>query len=523
MEARTKSSAVGPSRCVEYTVTPGMDSIRSHLKPLHCYSFDFAADQIICQFKGTELADALADDEATTFQVLRAKAVTMTFPEAVSPVDFSRFNVTIKHVQEVNWCVLMKTDVDMTYALEDVAKCGTLRLSVNVVDTMMAPLGHATTPAISPDVSPKRKAAEPPAGAAKSPTKVAKMTPSSKGALATKMPVFKEGNMWGGEVENKLMQHVATFHRVGIKVVPLKLVTGRAGYTNPASRKCNDALQALQSYDAVKVSKTGKDNMIAFTANGVVKMGKAAERVQTNEEAKRGIMAILQTTKTKQIFEILADGENHEIDLVGNMVGNTNTNSPAFAAARKELKDFGLLENGLIVPSKKVLRLLDTCFPEGRPPITGAVKVNKTASKGPPVKPDPKDVIDVESGSEGEVPKIKNGKTTLKDEEQVEESTLKDEEQVEESTVKDKVQVEESTLKDEEQVEESTVKDKVQADESDEDVDSDVAVKGGIQPESDEEERAGGEESEHAEKDKEEEKDSGEKENEEDEDSEYEF
>jgi hypothetical protein len=504
-----------------------MDSIRSHLKPLHCYSFDFAADQIICQFNGAALADALADDEATTFQVLRAKAVTMTFPEAVTPVDFSRYNVTIKHVQEVNWCVMMKTDVDMTYALEDVAKCGTLRLSVKVVDTMMAPLGHATTPAISPDVSPKRKAAEAPAGAAKSPAKIAKMTPSSKGALATKtpaakmtpsskgtlvtkMPVFKESNMWGGEVENKLMQHVAAFHRVGIEVVPLKLVTGRAGYTNPASRKCNDALQALQSSDAVKVSKTGKENMIAFTANGVVKMGKAAERVQTNEEAKRGIMAILQTTKTKQIFEILADGENHEMDLVGSMVGNTNTNSPAFAAAQKELKYCGLLEYGLIAPSTKVLRLLDTCFPEGRRPITGVVKVNKKASKGPPVKPDPKDVIDVESGSEGEVPKIKNGKTTLKDEVQAEESTVKDEAQAEESTVKDEVQVEESTLKD-----------KVQVDESDEDVDSDVAVKGGIQPESDEEERAGGEESEHAEKDKEEENDSGEKENEEDE--EYEF
>jgi hypothetical protein len=112
----------------------------------------------------------------------------------------------------------------------------------------------------------------------------------------------------------------------------------------------------------------------------------------------------------------------------------------------KELKDYGLMES-----PKKMLCLLDVCFPEGRPATTSVTKSKTTK------KPEPEDTVDVESDSEDDGPKNEAKNLTLKDEVQVEESDVV--------------------------------------------VATDDAVKGANQPESVKEEQAGDEESKPAEKD----------------------
>jgi hypothetical protein len=93
-----------------------------------------------------------------TMKDLRERAVILTFPEATLPIDWSQYDVIVKHGGEgVDWWVTLESEQALTLGLQDDATRGIVRLSVQVSTTVAVSCPSGTK--VTPPVSPKRQAA----------------------------------------------------------------------------------------------------------------------------------------------------------------------------------------------------------------------------------------------------------------------------------------------------------------------------------------------------------------------------
>jgi hypothetical protein len=160
--------------------------------------------------------------------------------------------------------------------------------------------------------------------------------------------------------KEKILAAVARLNSLGIQFPTRALVARYAGYSGvtPGFKK------ALSSLIKDKLIVYPDSTTVALTAAAMALPVARVPLPKTCKEARAHIKTFL-TPKSRQIFDILSDGETHSRIDVALLCGYTPDKLTGFKKALSPLVCLGIAE----YPSETEVRLTDKAFPFGRPDV----------------------------------------------------------------------------------------------------------------------------------------------------------
>ena len=163
----------------------------------------------------------------------------------------------------------------------------------------------------------------------------------------------------GGTAEDRVLGAIAHFVALGTDTPERKEVMKVADMTNEASFKTTCGTLKRKGFADYPDGST-----IKLTEAGINKVGRAALEPKSNEEVQTMLMETLKNKKTREMFAILTDGQNHFIHDLAQAIGYEMTASSfkTYLGGLSKVSEKSETPDGT-----KLICLKDVAFPNGRP------------------------------------------------------------------------------------------------------------------------------------------------------------
>lgn len=169
----------------------------------------------------------------------------------------------------------------------------------------------------------------------------------------------KGGARSGDTAETRILKALAHFYSLGQDVAGRKDVLQMADMKNESSFKTTCGNLKRKGFVEFPDSDT-----IKLTEAGIEKVGRAAVEPKDNDEVQLMIMGKIKSKKTRDMFEILRDGQFHTYPDLASAIGY-EASAPSFKTYVGGLSKY--TEKSATPDGTKMIRLLDMAFPRGRP------------------------------------------------------------------------------------------------------------------------------------------------------------